>query len=195
MRCKKRKTVYGKNFRKPFSKTRVELFDHFTSRSLFSLSALCSLLSALCRPEPPPATPPGTPSHACRSLLYFSLSAQEESRTGNRWAEPPRCTDPTAAPIAPSHQPPHRSHRSRTIAPSHPLLPAPICFSHDKPPPTPIDLIRWLIWSNQDLSMGFNFVDWLVLGFYGEDYVCCYIDYACISQLFCNWNLSWVATG
>uniref|UniRef100_A0A2N9I6W1 Uncharacterized protein n=1 Tax=Fagus sylvatica TaxID=28930 RepID=A0A2N9I6W1_FAGSY len=42
----------------------------------------------------------------------------------------------------PSYRTHRRTDRRTDHAPSHPLLPAPICFSHDKPPPTPIDLIR-----------------------------------------------------
>ena len=92
--------VYGKIFRKPFSKTREgALIDPFYAflLSLFSLSALCSLSH---RPEPPPAIPPATQSHP-------------------QHPEPPpapRATSLSLSPISllapkpPSPSPSHRSH-------------------------------------------------------------------------------------
>ena len=103
--CKIRKTVYGKFFRKPFSKiTRASprVLDHFHSshsRSLLSFSLFRA-----------------TPSHTS-SLLPFSLSARFLSR--------PNRAEPARAPIAEDH----RSHR-HSVAP----IPAPICFSDGKPP-------------------------------------------------------------
>uniref|UniRef100_A0A2N9GYR2 Uncharacterized protein n=1 Tax=Fagus sylvatica TaxID=28930 RepID=A0A2N9GYR2_FAGSY len=105
--------VYGKIFRKPFSKTREgALIDPFHAflLSLFSLSALCSLSH---RPEPPPATPPATQSHPPRatpstpSHLAFSLAQLMPSQ--------PRATSLSLSPIsllAPKPPPPSPSHRS-----------------------------------------------------------------------------------
>jgi hypothetical protein len=113
--AKIRKTVYGKIFRKPFSKTRVRLpraLDHFTHLilSLCSFSLSLSALFLTVPSHPQPVTPSHTPllCSLSLSLLAFSLAqlvpSQPEHRSQSR-------TDPTVAPI-----------------------PAPICFSHGKPP-------------------------------------------------------------
>jgi hypothetical protein len=132
-RRKKRKTVYGKNFCKPFSKTKTrKSLDpfHFTPLCSHSLlSALCTFsLSALCLCTfSPSRASPATPSH---SLLSASaLSHRHEPAPPPR--QPPRATpshrsqsrtDPTVAPIArqrPTLPSLHRS-ASPTVNP-HPL--------------------------------------------------------------------------
>ena len=107
--CKIRKTVYGKFFRKPFSKithASPRVLDHFHSshsQSLLSLSLNCLLSFSLSQ---------ATPSHAS-SLLSFSLSA--------RFLSHPNRAQPARAPIAEDHW-------------SHRRFVAPIFFSDGKPP-------------------------------------------------------------
>jgi hypothetical protein len=121
---KKRKTVYGKYFRKPFSKTKTRELDHYTYASLLSLSSLCTFsLSALCslhfltvtsHPEPPP----------CLQLIVeFSLSARFLSLPTRAQpaepTEPPPCLQPVPS------------------QPSHPIAPITVAPSHSKGPSSP----------------------------------------------------------
>ena len=104
-----RKTVYGKFFRKPFSKTRVRLprvLDHFTPLilSLCSLSLSLSL-SALF------LIVPSHPQPHASSLLFFSLSLLAFSLAQIVPSQP----ELARAAIAESHQ----SH-CRSIAPIPP---------------------------------------------------------------------------
>ena len=74
-----RKTVYGKFFRKPFSKTRVRLprvLDHFTPLILSLCSLSLSLSHCLLSFSLSRATPSHTPLHCSLSLslLAFSLA-------------------------------------------------------------------------------------------------------------------------
>uniref|UniRef100_A0A2N9FCD6 Uncharacterized protein n=1 Tax=Fagus sylvatica TaxID=28930 RepID=A0A2N9FCD6_FAGSY len=103
---KKRKTVYGKNFRKPFSKTKHARSSSSRPPSLHSSSRPPSLLSAL-------------------DLTLCSLL---------------------------SAVPPSRATPSHLAVPSHPQppLPAPIYFSHGKPPPLRSPSLTDRIRSDQD---------------------------------------------
>ena len=117
-----RKMVYGKFFRKPFSKTRVRLpLDSFHSHSVSALSLSHCLLYSFHGPEPPPATPshpepPPSPRPNLCSLSFFlySLSLSPSQ------PEPPRRPLSHWSPLAP-------------IPPSHSSCPAPICFSQGNP--------------------------------------------------------------
>jgi hypothetical protein len=113
-----RKMVYGKFFRKPFSKTHVRLpLDSFHSHSVSALSISHYLLSSLHCPEPPShpqpsRAAPNTPAKSLLpfflSLLAFSLAQLVPSQPEPDQATPsstvsliaPR-TDPTVAQLVP----------------------------------------------------------------------------------------------
>ena len=104
-----RKTVYGKYFRKPFSKTKTCELNPLHLR--LSALTLCTFsLSALCTFSPSPATPPATP---VPSTDRCSSSLSPNPCPASRASRSPRCPSiccrsahtrvtPTRATLSPS---------------------------------------------------------------------------------------------
>uniref|UniRef100_A0A2N9HZH2 Uncharacterized protein n=1 Tax=Fagus sylvatica TaxID=28930 RepID=A0A2N9HZH2_FAGSY len=107
--------VYGKFFRKPFSKTRVRLpLDSFHSHSVSALSLSHCLLSSLHCPEPsshpqPPLAIPSRPQHpGLISAPFLSFSACFLSRPAR--AQPTRAKPSHPIVHCLTDRPSHRSH-------------------------------------------------------------------------------------